>query len=44
MEDRQTMSVYKSDKERLKKYFEPGKTWADALKNALDKLDGVKDA
>jgi hypothetical protein len=42
MQERITLSVYKTDKERLAPYFKAGDSWADALKRALDKLERQK--
>ena len=39
MQERKTMSVYVSDQERLKPFFAPGDSWADALNKALNELD-----
>ena len=34
-----TMSIYQNDQDRLKPYFVPGESWADAMRRALDELD-----
>jgi hypothetical protein len=42
MQEKITMAVYLADQERLKPFFDPKETWADALKKALDDLERLQ--
>jgi hypothetical protein len=44
MEDRITVSIYRADKERLKKYFtDPDLSYADVVRDVLDMLESKQD-
>ena len=44
MEDRITLSIYRADKERLKKYFtDPDLSYADVVRYVLDLLESKQD-
>jgi hypothetical protein len=44
MEDRITVSIYRADKERLKKYFtDPDLSYADVVRYVLDMLESKQD-